>query len=150
MGPAFLTRSAITVIAGNMVRRNGFSIGWYTGAGILIHASSDVEVRDNHVLDNANGIIALQQDRGNGPQGLHQVKNVYVHDNHVGMAVGASGLAFDPKYTGVQTANGTRFESNSYEISGQRQSFVWLGKALTKNQWIDQGHDTNGKFLPHQ
>jgi hypothetical protein len=138
------------VIAGNMVRRNGFSIGWYTGAGILIHASSDVEVRDNHVLDNANGIIALQQDRGNGPQGLHQVKNVYVHDNHVGMAVGASGLAFDPKYTGVQTANGTRFESNSYEISGQRQSFVWLGKALTKNQWIDQGHDTNGKFLPHQ
>ena len=136
------------VIAGNTVRRNGLVIDWYMGAGILIAASSDVEVKGNHVLDNANGIIAVQQDRGDGPQGLHQVKNVHVHHNHVVMPVGASGLAFDPKFTGTGTANDTRFDANTYELGAQRQPFVWLGKAMTKDQWVNQGQDPDGRFTP--
>ena len=136
------------IIVDNVVRRNGFSIGWYSGAGILIAASSNVEVKGNRVEGNANGIIGVQQDRGQGPQGLYQVKNLHVHDNYIAMAVGASGLAFDPKYTGVRTPNDTRFNSNAYTLGGQRQPFVWLGKALTKAEWHAQGLDSTGPLLP--
>lgn len=137
------------IITNNTVKRNGFSWGWYMGAGILIAASSDTEVRGNRVFDNANGIIAMQQDRGSGPQGVHQVKNVYVHDNRVAMAAGATGLGFDPKYTGVRSANGNRFDANIYELGKQTQPFVWLGKAMTKEEWVRQGQDKTGQFLPH-
>ena len=104
------------MIKGNLVEGNGFAIGWYSGAGILIAASPNVEVKENRVINNANGIIAVQQDRGTGSYGPFEVKNVHVHDNRVVMAVGASGLAFDPKYTGDKTENGNRFEANTYEM----------------------------------
>ena len=64
--------SYAAVIRNNTVRRNGFQDprGWYWRAGILIAASSDVEIYDNTVEDNANGIVGIQQrpgGRGLGP-----------------------------------------------------------------------------------
>ena len=71
-------------IRNNTVSRNGFGYHpWLWGAGIQVAASRDVEVYGNVLIDNAQGIAALQQNRGTGLYGPRQVVNLYVHDNTI-------------------------------------------------------------------
>jgi len=135
------------LIVDNLLKRNGLGIGWYMGAGILVAASSNVEVKGNQVLSNANGIVGVHQERGKGPKGLYEVEGLYVHDNHVEMNVGASGVAVDPKYTRERKTNRNRFDSNTYVIGRQKQPFVWLGRPLSTVEWSEAGQDPNGRFL---
>jgi parallel beta-helix repeat protein len=136
------------IIKGNQVEGNGFAIGWYSGAGILIASSPNVEVKENVVSNNANGIVAIQQNRGRGPQGPYEVKNLNVHDNLISMDVGASGVALDPGATPFSKSNGNTFTHNTYKLGNEKNYFVWLEKALTKEEWLEQGQDSTGKFHP--
>jgi len=54
------------IIRNNTVRRNGFGRGrdWHYGAGIMVADSPNVEVYGNIVVNNFDGIIGIQQDRG--------------------------------------------------------------------------------------
>ncbi len=135
------------LIVDNLLKRNGLGIGWYMGAGILVAASSNVEVTRNQVLSNANGIVGVHQERGKGPNGLYEIEGLYVHHNHVEMNIGASGVAVDPKYTRVRKINRNRFDSNTYVIGRQKQPFVWLGRPLSKVEWSEAGQDLNGQFF---
>lgn len=65
-------------IFGNRVSGNGLSYDdWGWGAGIVVSTSRNVEVYENKVAWNGDGIAVMEQDRGSG----RSVENVYVRDN---------------------------------------------------------------------
>lgn len=67
-------------IVGNKVWENGWAWhDWGWGAGILVQSSRDVEVLNNVVAWNADGIIVTSQNR----EGYTDVVNNNVHDNAI-------------------------------------------------------------------
>jgi len=141
--------SYTAVIRNNTIRRNGFldPRGWYWRAGILIAASSDVEISGNTVDDNANGIIAIQQDRGSGALGPRLVKNLWVHDNRVLMRTGQTGVVTDTGDVAVFTTRGNRFDRNSYYLGQNTRYFVWLKDDRTVAEWQAFGQDPLSTFV---
>jgi parallel beta-helix repeat protein len=136
-------------IRNNTVRRNGFDrVGdWAYGAGILIAHSPDVEVYGNTLEDNHNGILGIQQDRGDGAFGDHALDNLHVHDNRVVQRNGqwAAGVAQDVDDQGVFDRN-LRFERNHYVLAGDGRWFEWNDREHKADTWIAFGHDANGRF----
>ncbi|MDJ0924323.1 MAG: right-handed parallel beta-helix repeat-containing protein [Acidimicrobiia bacterium] len=130
------------VIRNNEVYDNGFSKSeWLWGAGILIAASTDVEVYDNVVTNNADGITGIQQDR-NGDLGPSFLANLDVHDNVVTMWYGQTGVVEDTDDPAVFTERNLRFNNNTYIGAGHEEAFAWDGKDMTWEQWQEAGQDT--------
>jgi parallel beta-helix repeat protein len=74
--------SAGAKIHDNIVWENGYKHSdWGWGAGILVQNSSDVEVFNNTVAWNADGISVISQDRGEAR--WNAVSNNNVHDNSI-------------------------------------------------------------------
>ncbi|HUP18958.1 MAG TPA: right-handed parallel beta-helix repeat-containing protein [Gemmatimonadota bacterium] len=137
-------------IRNNTVRRNGYDrVGaWAYGAGILIAHSPDVEVHDNVVEDNQNGIMGVQQNRGSGAYGAHELRNLNVHDNTVVQKSKqwAAGVAQDVGDSGVFGRN-IVFSANRYTLgSTSGRWFEWENGQRTTDQWKAYGHDTGGSF----
>ena len=132
----------------NKVYRNGFgrSSSWLYGAGILVAASPNVEVYGNEVTDNANGITAIQQNRGSGAYGPHEISNLFVHDNVVSMTQGKSGLAQTVGDNSYFTSRQNRWARNTYRLGGNAQYFAWSGLSLTESAWKGAGQDVDGTF----
>lgn len=130
------------VIRNNVVRGNGFGdrSDWAYGAGILVAHSSNVEVYGNTVEDNWNGIMGIQQDRGE-----YHLENLWVHDNTVKMGRGGSGVAGsggsnDP----FASSSNNRFDRNGYVVpSSMNQPFRWKG-STTWSGWRAAGQDARG------
>jgi nitrous oxidase accessory protein NosD len=81
MGINFETGSTAEVF-GNVVWENGWSkSGWGWGAGILSSSSRNVEIYDNVVAWNADGISVISADRDG--IGYDEVINVRVHHNTI-------------------------------------------------------------------
>jgi parallel beta-helix repeat protein len=141
--------SYAAVIRNNTVRRNGFSDprGWYWGAGIAIAASPDVEVYGNLVEDNANGIVAIQQDRGVGALGPWLILNLWVHDNRVRMHVGQTGLVTDTGDMAIFRSRNNHFDRNSYFLGAEARYFTWMDDDRTEAEWRSYGQDTTGSFV---
>ena len=130
------------LVADNVVWENGWgSRAWGWGAGILISSSANVEVRNNLVAWNADGISVLTQSRTDAPGAI--VGN-YVHDNTIILAPTAADtsdkflLGFLQDWAGVlfDAASNNRGASNRYwhalaEPSGR---FGWNG---TKSRLAD-------------
>jgi parallel beta-helix repeat protein len=130
------------VIRNNTVRGNGSKMtSWLWGAGILVAASRDVEVYGNTVSGNANGITAVQQNRGSGAYGEHLVQNVYVHDNTVTMQSGRSGMAQDVGDNAIFNSRNNRFSHNTYFLGTNSRPFEWMNQQLTESQWKAYGQD---------
>lgn len=135
-------------IRGNSVSGNGFAFDeWLWGAGILVAASSNVEIYENTVSDNADGIAGIQQDRGAGQDGPFEVMNLYVHDNVIAMTSGETGLVQDIGDDSVFQEKGNRFESNTYQLGSAEKYFHWLNRPRTSQEWVDFGNDTEGRWL---
>lgn len=135
------------VIRDNTVTGNGFgSDTWLWGSGILVAASSDVEVYNNTVTGNADGIGGIQQDREDGPEGPHLLTNMYVHDNTVSVDAGQIGIVEDSGDADVFTGRGNRFESNTY-LNAEGRSYTWGGKTLDASGWRADGQDLDGVWL---
>ena len=126
------------VIRNNVVRRNGnINRGWLWEAGILIAASSDVEVYNNIVEDNFNGITGILQNRGSGKHGARTLDNVYIHDNTIVVSA-------NQKNGFVQEDNPDLFErniiieNNSYTSKDNTPLlFGWDNKLdLTYTEWL--------------
>lgn len=129
------------VIHGNEIYDNGFGKGeWVWGAGILIVGSTDVEVFDNVVTNNADGIAGIQQDRS-GDDGLWKLENLYVHDNTITMWYGQSGVVQDMSDTSVFTNRGIVFANNKY-IGAGHEAFEWDNTDKTWDEWIATGQGT--------
>jgi parallel beta-helix repeat protein len=132
----------------NKVYGNGFERGssWLYGAGILIAASPNVEVYGNEVSNNANGIAAIQQDRGTGEYGPHEISNLYVHDNVVTMTQGKTGLAQKVGDNSYFTSRNNRWARNTYILGRSTAYFTWAGLSLSEGGWRQQGQDVDGTF----
>ncbi|HEX8715909.1 MAG TPA: Ig-like domain-containing protein [Gemmatimonadaceae bacterium] len=136
------------VIRNNTVTSNGGN-GSIARAGILVSASSGVEVYGNTLSDNSNGVIGLQANRGTAPAqydaGPLLVQNLYVHDNQISMNRGLTGLVDQVGDGGIFTRN-NRFEHNTYSVSLLSRPFSGPGGSLTPAQWQAAGFDLTSIF----
>jgi parallel beta-helix repeat protein len=155
-GPGiFYEASFDAVIRNNIIRRNGFGrIGWHQGAGVFVSASANVEVHDNVVDSNRDGIGAVQYSaRGrNRRYGAREVRNLYVHDNTVVMRGGHTGL--QTRFGVYYTARNNRFEDNTYRLGCVEKPFVWRDPSgerdyveMSKGVWVRVGNDTSSRFV---
>ena len=150
------------VIRNNKVRRNGYmDPRWGYGAGIFVSSSADVEVYGNLVENNARSITAVMQSRGTGTQGVHEVKNLKVHDNIIvtddnffceqqnrvypksEMWVG---LFQDVGNTAYFTSKGNSFYNNTY-TSSSSNIWGWQNKMNSWTAWKAYGQDSTGSIV---
>ena len=135
------------VIRGNVARRNGGAGAvWVDGAGILVNSSRDVEVHDNVVEGNLNGIAAVQSTRGAGARGAYELAGLHVHHNTVVMAQGRSGVVQNAGSQAVFTSMGVRFEANRYTLGSAAKPFAWKDATHDPSGWKSFGHDVAGTF----
>jgi parallel beta-helix repeat protein len=129
----------------NTVERNGTAPGWLDQAGIQVTNSPDVEVAGNTVLDNANGITAMQASGYPADvegRGSLVVQNLWVHNNVVRMSVGQTGLAQNVGDASYFTGRGNRFQGNAYTLGTRTGYFAWADRTqLTESQWTNYGQD---------
>ena len=119
----------------NVVRAN-------RSVGIDIVSSPDVDVADNLVIDNGDGILIRQSNRGSGRFGPHVTNNITVRDNTVEMRHGLSGVLG----LGEDGGGSLRFLRNSYRLTDPREgSFTLGGDPLDFDQWQAEGHDRRGQ-----
>ncbi|MGB0910961.1 MAG: right-handed parallel beta-helix repeat-containing protein, partial [Nitrospirales bacterium] len=78
------------IIRNNLVEGNGFGDSiWHVGSGILVSSSPNVEIYNNQVINNADGIGLIQvHTRVEGRFGPRELKNSSVHDNIIAMTEG--------------------------------------------------------------
>ncbi len=139
-----------TLIRHNVIGGNGFAFtGGLTGAGIYLNTSQNVEIVDNTVFKNLQGIGIFSADRGSGPHGHYVTKNDYVHDNAITLlAKSATGITSD--YQADFKSNNNRFQDNHYTLCGPAYFAVWNGKNGYRygdaKAWLALGFDTKSTF----
>ena len=139
--------SGAAVIRNNNVEGNGFGKPhWIWGAGILIAASSDVEVTGNRLVGNADGIVGIQQERGEGPHGPRLLDALFVHHNEVELSSGTMGVVQDSGARGIFTERDIRFDHNRYFDVADRRAYAWDGESRNRFGWVDAGFDTHGTW----
>jgi hypothetical protein len=146
--------SFAATIRENVVRRNGGGAGYhrcqgpFACSGIAIHNSRDVEITGNVLAENFNGIVLLEDNRGNGALGRWETRNVWTHDNAVTQLRRgsiASGLGDRTDDNSVYApAGGIRWTGNTYTLSGSVPYFLWQGSVVTDVEWQRLGHDVDG------
>ena len=135
------------IIRNNTVERNGFkNSAGVAGGGITLNSSANVEIYGNQVNYNADGIGAYQQNRGSGTYGLHEVRNLYVHDNVVRMSSGNTGLTQAVNNNAYYTSKNNRFVHNTYYMGGNTMRFWWMNATKSNTQWKSYGLDVTGVF----
>jgi len=131
------------IIRNNVIENDGFSDlpktePWY-GAGIIVAASSDVEVYGNTVTNCMNGIVGTQPNRELSHKGTpYLLQNLNVHDNSItqshGVAAGVvrSGLLGDE----VFASRNNRFANNQFHLANSSAKyFAWKDARLSYNEW---------------
>ncbi|MDH3605574.1 MAG: right-handed parallel beta-helix repeat-containing protein [Acidimicrobiia bacterium] len=130
------------VIRNNYIEGNGAGhSAWLWGAGIVVAASPDVEIYGNEVINNADGIAGIQQNRSDAPAsfGPQIVANLYVHDNKITMSEGHTGLVQDVGDNAVFTSRNNRFENNEYTLNGSDRRFEWNNGERSLQEWNSFG-----------
>ncbi|MCP3994543.1 MAG: right-handed parallel beta-helix repeat-containing protein, partial [bacterium] len=126
------------VIVGNVVYDNGhIKPEWLWGSGILIAASSNVEVYENVVTNNSDGISGIQQTRET-EDGPALLSNLNVHDNVITMWFGQSGIVQDNGDDSVFTDRNNVFANNTY-VGVDHEAFAWGNGNLTWEEWLETG-----------
>jgi parallel beta-helix repeat protein len=150
-GGIFHELSYDATIRNNTARRNGAARVWpywTTGAGIEIIDSRNVEIHNNVLEDNWQGITALDDHRGSGPYGAYVVQNLYVHDNLITSrsteaGTGRTGIIDFDNYTAFVLGN-NRFVRNQYSLGNPGgYYFMWFGER-TQFEWQNYGNDVGG------
>jgi parallel beta-helix repeat protein len=136
------------IVVGNGFKSAGDMDGW-GGVGIRIAESSNVEVFNNRLFGNRNGIVAVQQDRPDfpDPQGPHEVRHLFVHENEISMTEGVSGLVQDVGESRYFSDQENRFNYNHYHLNSMAaHRFTWHDEFTTAARWKGYGNDTKGSF----
>jgi len=142
------------VIRNNTVEEDGFNPkgnGPWWGAGIVISASSNVEVVGNHVINCMNGIVGIQDERGSSKQRgtPYLIRNLYVHNNEItqGQGVAAAIVAKPSLGSAPFTSLNNRFQNNVYRLADPKcKCYDWDGKRLNKDEWRSRGQDRDGQW----
>jgi hypothetical protein len=126
------------------------------GAAIVVFNSAGVQVSQNLLRDNANGVL-LREDRrvtrwaaDTYRQGLPHLHDVEVSDNDIAMRQGV---------IGTEVRNGdsimdwppsnARFAGNTYRLDPAGHQFLGAGNhGYTFEQWRGLGNDRDGRALP--
>ena len=138
-------------IRNNTAEGNGFRTGEWLGGGIRVSLSPNVEIYGNTVRNNNNGITALYSRRDSvdtwcpGPDGQHQLKNLWVHDNIIIMPTGQTGVATNAASSLVFGSWNNRFDRNTYTIGNTAKPFEWKGDR-TAAEWRSYGQDTHSTW----
>jgi len=139
--------SLSAIVRNNTIIGNGIGYGYgtpgMTGAGIFLSVSSNVQVYNNTVWYNQNGIIGIEQNRGAGSQGTWYLRYNYVHDNKVTLFSGATGLVADDGNNTIFTTN--IFWNNTYYLRPDGSPLEWNGISMNWFQWA-QTHGPTEKF----
>jgi hypothetical protein len=126
------------------------------GAGIVVFNSADVDVHDNLLRDNDNGVLVREDRRatrwaqGTYRQGLPHVHNVDVHDNDIALPRGVTGMQVENgDATGYWRPVNVRFAGNTYRLDATRHQFLGAGNnRYTFDEWRALGNDRAGAALP--
>ncbi|MBT8203170.1 MAG: right-handed parallel beta-helix repeat-containing protein [Acidimicrobiia bacterium] len=130
--------SYAATIRNNYIANNGYGhSAWLWGAGIVVAASPDVEIYGNDIVNNADGIAGIQQNRSDAPasHGPMIVKNMYVHDNRITMSGGQTGLVQDVGDNSIFTSRNNRFVNNTYTVPAGARFFEWNNGSRTLAEW---------------
>lgn len=149
-GPGiFHEKSLKAVIRTNWVGRNGFGLQrGLIGAGILISASSNVDIYANTVRFNAAGIGLVQATPSSGQFGQFDLRDVFVHDNEILMRSGQTGMDIRSQELVYFTGRNIRFKKNRYFLFGNKDNFFrWMNRARTPSEWKTFGQDVNGAII---
>ena len=119
---------------------------WIAGSGILVASSPDVEIYGNYLEGNANGIGAIQQNRGSGAYGPHELNNLWVHDNLLINNSGWTGIAQDIGDHSYFTSRNNRFTGNRDQFGPGHSHFQWMDGERQPAEWTQYGHDLDGAF----
>jgi hypothetical protein len=128
----------------------------FNGSGIFIHNSAEVQVYENLVYDNDNGIFvrenrtATRWAQDSYREGLPHIGNVEIRDNDVRMLRG---------FTGMRVENGdardywrpsnVRFTGNTYRLDDGEGRFLGAGNDVyTFVEWRSLGNDRTGTLHP--
>lgn len=137
------------IIRNNTLDGNGFKvIGTIRGGGIAVTSSPNVEMYGNTIRNNQHGIAVNQDNRGSGPYGLHEVRNLYVHDNNITMSRGYTGLGLGQGVSdrSYYTSKNNRFVNNTYTLGSGGKYFYWQDDDRTTSEWKAYGQDASGSF----
>jgi hypothetical protein len=135
-------------IRNNRIRFNGVGApGTWWGAGILVAASSNVEIRGNSLKGNKRSILLLAQDRGSGPHGSYILRDNDVVHNIV-RRPRSNGLRLDGvSDLSYYTSRGNRFQYNTYYLGASTSPFYWMNDHIDRRRWVGYGQDTKGSFI---
>ena len=89
----------------------------------------------------------MQQNRGSGAYGPHEISNLYVHDNAVTMTQGQTGLVQDIGDPSYFTSRNNRFDHNQYQLGTSSSYFTWMNGSRNETQWKGYGLDVTGTFI---
>lgn len=136
-------------ISYDAVIRNNDLIGnahrFYVG-GILVANSPNVEVYGNRLEGNRGGVVGIQDERGDGPRGPYQLRDLWVHDNEITHSTGFTGVLLNSGSNDVFSNWGNRFERNVYQFGPRDRPFEWRGRSLNREQWVALGLDEDGEW----
>ncbi|MPZ48143.1 MAG: hypothetical protein GEU75_02330 [Dehalococcoidia bacterium] len=139
--------SYAAVIRNNVVKGNGYGFSaWLWGGQITIAGSSNVEIYQNTVeVGNGDGIVLIQQNRGNGKFGPHLTQNNHVHHNTItyltGEGVSGAAADFQPE---MMWGGNNRFDHNIYRgVDSAARRWEWRGMR-TWDDFKSQGQEANG------
>lgn len=155
------------VMRRNISRNNGFQfLGYVWGGGIMTSSSGGsgqfggiIELYDNIVDSNKQGITTVEQDRSTDPMpfGPLQTRSHWIHDNTVivaalgteftgGVTGYAAGMAEDNGDTAVFNSAVNRWERNTYILPSPttEAAWPWNNAAHTFSEWQGFGLDVTG------
>lgn len=135
----------------------GQDVSMFAVAGINVNSSPDVEVYNNEVLNNQNGISLQSRSRGSSttwPNEVRETRNAWVHHNRVRQSTGSAfgeGVAAGLNTLGQGTNSGrfysglnNRFDHNTYEVvSLTDRRFAWNQGYVTFANFQEAGQDRN-------
>ena len=141
------------VIEDNAITGNGFGTGrgsgtsLWDGGGININTSSNVQVRDNVVANNVNGISIQSRTRGSGPWGQNVLRDIVVSGNQVTMRGGTTATGMVQNSGAVIPAGEVTLNGNTYILDSlTAERFQKAGQWYTAQQWRQTGQDTTSAF----
>ncbi|MGZ0146822.1 right-handed parallel beta-helix repeat-containing protein [Kribbella sp. WER1] len=141
------------VIANNTVSGNGFGTGrgsgtsLWDGGGINVNTSSNVQVRDNVVANNVNGISIQSRTRGSGPWGQNLLRGIVVSGNQVTMRGGSTATGMVQNSGAAIPAGAVTLNDNAYILDSlTADRFQKAGQWYTAQQWRTTGQDTSSTF----
>jgi hypothetical protein len=136
------------VITGNGLgtgRGSGTSL--WDGGGINVNTSSNVQVRNNVVANNVNGISIQSRTRGSGPWGVNVLRDIVVSGNQITMKGGTTATGMVQNSGAVIPVGEVTLKANSYILDSlTAERFQKTGQWYTATEWRTTGQDADSTF----